>query len=100
MTSTANELYAQLRRVMDELERLAEAVGDTAAGKAASATGQLKDAVSGAKRHIGELEERLRHEAQRGAKAADHYVHENAWTAVVAAAAIAFVLGALSRRRD
>jgi ElaB/YqjD/DUF883 family membrane-anchored ribosome-binding protein len=99
MTSTASDLFGQLRRVMDELERLADAVSDTAAGKAASASGHLKDAVSGAKQHINDIEERLRHEAERGAKAADHYVHDNAWTAVVAAAAIAFVLGALSRRR-
>ena len=100
MNSTADQLLSQLKRVVEDLEGLAAtaASGGTEAG--AAVTERLKEALSGARNRIHDLEQGLQRGAARGAKAADTYVHENAWTSIAVAAAIAFLVGMLSRRRD
>jgi len=96
VNSTADQLLSQLKKVVEDLEGLATTATSVGAEQGAAVTDRLKEALAGARNRIHDLE----HSLQRGAKATDSYVHENAWTSIAVAAAIAFLVGVLSRHRD
>jgi ElaB/YqjD/DUF883 family membrane-anchored ribosome-binding protein len=95
----AERLLDDLRRVMTEIETLvADAAGQ--AGDSASVVEQgLQTRLRHVRGRLGDLEKTIKRDVQQGARAADQYVRENAWTSVAGAAAVAFVLGVLVGRR-
>jgi ElaB/YqjD/DUF883 family membrane-anchored ribosome-binding protein len=100
VSSATDQLLGQLARIVEELEGLATSTGNAGAEGASAVTTRLKEALGDARARIKSVEQGLREGAVEGAKAADSYVHEHAWISVGVAAAIAFLLGALSTRRD
>jgi ElaB/YqjD/DUF883 family membrane-anchored ribosome-binding protein len=100
MNASADQLLSHLSRVVKDLEELAAAATGATAESSTAVTEHLKEALAGARSRIKDLEDGLQHEAARAAKVADSYVREHTWTAIAVAAAVAFLLGALSARRD
>ena len=100
MKSTVDQLLSHLNRVVVDLEELAAAATGASAEGGAAVTEHLKEALAGARTRIKDLEDGLQREAARTVKAADSYVREHTWTAIAVAAAVAFLLGALTARRD
>ena len=100
MSQNSEHLLSQLAKLVDELEGLANATTHAGAEGAAAVSDRFKDALADAHARIRNVEQGLRRGAADTAKAADSYVRDHAWVSVGVAAAIAFLLGALSTRRD
>ncbi len=100
MSSGSEQLLKQLSKLVEDIEGLAAATTHAGAEGAASVTDHIKDALADAHTRIRHAEQGLKRGALDSAKAADSYVRNNAWVSVGVAAAIAFLLGALSTRRD
>lgn len=100
MNHNTDQLLGQLHKLVAELEALAKHTSTSAAEGGAEIAGNLRDALAGARDRIQEVERSLEHDLRKQGKVVDAYVRDNAWVAVAIAAAVAFVLGAMSRRRD
>lgn len=100
MSIENSEPIRQLHKVLAELEGLARSTAEKAGDGGADLVEQLKDALSAARSRLKEAERTLQKEAAEGAKSADQYVHEHTWMSIGIAAAVAFLLGALTARRD
>ncbi len=100
MSSGSEQLLKQLSKLVEDIEGLAAATTHAGAEGAASVSDHIKDALTDAHTRIRNAEQGLKRGAVDSAKAADSYVRNNAWVSVGVAAAIAFLLGALSTRRD
>jgi len=100
MSSSSDQLLHQLAKVVEDLEGLAAAAGHAGSEGAATVSDRLKEALADAHTRIRNVEHGLKRGATDTAKAADSYVRDHAWVSVGVAAAIAFLLGALSTRRD
>ena len=90
----------KLHAVLAELENLARSTAEKAGEGGADLVEQLKDALATARSRLKEAERTLQREAAQGAKSADQYVHDHTWMSIGIAAAVAFLLGALTTRRD
>ena len=90
----------QLHKVLTELEALAKAAAGAAGEGGSDLISRLKGTLAAARDRIKEAEQKLEHGAAHGAKAADQYVHDHTWMSIGIAAAVAFLLGALTSRRD
>ena len=100
MSLGSEQLLKQLAKLVADIEGLAAATKQAEAEGAASVSDHIKEALADAHTRIRSAEQGLKRGAVDSAKAADNYVRNNAWVAVGVAAAIAFLLGALSTRRD
>lgn len=100
MTANTEQLLGQLHKLVAEIEALAKSTASVAAEGGAEAAEHFKGALEGARERIEDVERSLERDLRRQGKVIDRYVRDNAWGAVAIAAAVAFLLGALSRRRD
>ncbi len=100
MNADASEPLKQLHKVLAELEGLAKAAANTAGEGGTDLLGRLKGTLDSARTRIRDAEQALQREATHGAKAADQYVHDHTWMSIGIAAAVAFLLGALTARRE
>jgi ElaB/YqjD/DUF883 family membrane-anchored ribosome-binding protein len=100
MTSDSSDPVSQLHKVLSELESLARSTAEKAGDGGADLIEQLKGTLATARARIKEAEESLQHEAAQGAKIANQYVHEHTWMSIGIAAGVAFLLGALTTRRE
>ena len=95
-----SEPIRQLHKVLSELESLARSTAEKAGDGGADLIEQLKGTLATARSRLKEAEQSLQREAAQGAKSADEYVHDHTWMSIGIAAAVAFLLGALTARRD
>ncbi len=100
MSSGSEQLLKQLSKLVEDIEGLASATKHAGAEGAASVSDHIKEVLADAHTRIRKAEQNLKRGAVDSAKVADSYVRNNAWVSVGVAAAIAFLLGALSTRRD
>jgi ElaB/YqjD/DUF883 family membrane-anchored ribosome-binding protein len=100
MSSRAEQVLTELRKAVAEIEQLAKQSVGAAEAAGDDAAQRLSAALAEARSRISDTEKSLQRELQRGAKAADSYVHENVWLSIGIAAAAAFVLGAMTTRRE
>ena len=100
MTTGSEQLLKQLSKLVEDIEGLAAASTHAGAEGAASVSDHIKEALNDAHTRIRNVEQGLKRGAVDSVKSADSYVRNNAWVSVGVAAAIAFLLGALSARRD
>jgi len=104
MDGDADRPIEQLRKLLAEIESLAGTLSKAAAE--ASGEGQpvalerLRATMNAACSRIKDAEQELERHVGQGAKAADDFVHDNTWISIGIAAAVAFLLGALSARRE
>jgi ElaB/YqjD/DUF883 family membrane-anchored ribosome-binding protein len=90
----------QLHKVLSELESLARSTAEKAGDGGADLIEQLKSTLAAARARIKDAEQSLQREATQGAETANQYVHEHTWMSIGIAAGVAFLLGALTARRD
>ncbi|MBS0389257.1 MAG: DUF883 domain-containing protein [Proteobacteria bacterium] len=95
-----SEPIRQLHKVLAELEGLARSTAEKAGEGGTDLIGQLKEALATARSRLADAERTLRRDATEGVKSADQYVHDHTWMSIGIAAAVAFLLGALTARRD
>ena len=100
MNPDNSEPIRQLHKVLAELESLARNTAEKAGDGGAVIIDQLQGALATARSRIKEVEQTLQREAQHGAKTADQYVRDHTWMSIGIAAAVAFLLGTLTARRD
>jgi ElaB/YqjD/DUF883 family membrane-anchored ribosome-binding protein len=100
VSSHSDQLLSQLSKLVEDIEGLATSATHAGAEGAAGVSDRLKDALADAHTRLRNAEQGLKRGAVDTAKAADGYVRDHAWVSVGVAAAIAFLLGALSTRRD
>jgi ElaB/YqjD/DUF883 family membrane-anchored ribosome-binding protein len=100
MNSAGNDPIKQLHQVLSELESLARSTAEKAGDGGADLIEQLKGTLATARSRIKEAEQSLQREVTQGARTADQYVHEHTWMSIGIAAAVAFLLGALTARRE
>jgi len=104
VNSEAAQPMERLRKVLAEIEGLAGTLAqaaERAAGEGQSeAVESLRGTLAAARARIKEAEQTLQRNAAHGAKAADDFVHDNTWISIGIAAAVAFLLGALTAKRD
>lgn len=100
MNADASEPIAQLHKVLAELEGMAKAAAGVAGEGGADIVERLKGTLSAAQLRIRDAERALERDAVHGAKVADEYVRDHAWLSIGVAAAVAFLLGALTARRE
>ena len=100
MSTSAEQLLGQLHRVLEDLEEFAGTARDAGTEGASAVTDHLKEALGKARERIKGLETGLQRSAVAGAKAADGYVREHPWQSIGVAAVVAFLIGALTARRN
>jgi ElaB/YqjD/DUF883 family membrane-anchored ribosome-binding protein len=100
MASGAERLLEDLQHVMTEIEDLVKESASTAGDGAGDAMHRLQSILIRTRDRFGELERMFKSDVQRGAHAADRYMHENTWKVIATAAGTAFVLGVLLGRRN
>jgi len=92
------KLLGDVRSVLNNTEELLAVAGDDS-GASKELKGKLSANLKLAKARLLEAEEAVLTKARAAAKATDHYVHENPWKSIGAAAGVAFLLGLLVSRR-
>lgn len=85
MSEPTEQLLTRLHQLVTELDSLAK----HAAG-----------ALAGARERLDAAEQSLQGDLRRHSEAVDEFVHRNVWVSIGVAATIAFMAGALTRRRD
>lgn len=100
MNADAMEPLQQLHKVLADLEGLVRAATGRAGEGGLDFVERLQSTLSAAQSRFKHAEQALKRDATHGAEVADEYVHEHAWLAIGIAAAIAFLLGVLSARRE
>ena len=100
MTANTDQLLGQLHNLVAELEGLAKHTAEAAEEGGADIAEHFKGALAGARERIQDVEHSLERNLKKHTKNVDRYVHDNAWVSIGVAAAVAFLLGALTRRRD
>lgn len=100
MTANTDPLLGQLHTLVAELEGLAKHAASAAENGGSDVAEHFKGALTGARERLQDLEHSLERDLKKHTRTVDRYVHDNAWVSIGVAAAVAFLLGALARRRD
>ncbi|MGC2160811.1 MAG: hypothetical protein WA634_02780 [Silvibacterium sp.] len=87
---------ASLRQAQNLMEQLAT----EAAEGADKVSGELLASVAKVRERLTDLEEKLKRDMKRSARAAEHYIQAHPWKTIGIAALASFLLGALLTRRD
>jgi ElaB/YqjD/DUF883 family membrane-anchored ribosome-binding protein len=99
-TATAKEqLAADFRNVMSDIEALMAASGNKAEGEVAALRMRIQDRLEAAKLRVSDLQHEAVAQARRAAEATDSYVHDHPWQAIGLSAAVGVALGVLIARR-
>jgi ElaB/YqjD/DUF883 family membrane-anchored ribosome-binding protein len=85
--------------VIEDVERLFRRFVSDGGECAGESVDQLRASLEEIRERFMKLEHRVQHQVRRRMREANRYVHENPWQTIGAAAAVAFVLGALTARR-
>ena len=95
----ADQVEADVRKAIsgaeDMLTQAASATGDKAAELRAKALHQLQ----ALRERLNDAQETALRQGKAAARATDHYVHENPWRSILAAASLGVVVGLLVSRR-
>jgi len=99
MASSVERVLKDLQGVVVEIEGLAKETAAAAGDGASGATQGLQAILIRARGRLADLEKTVKHDLKRSARAADRYVHDNAWKSLATAAAAALLMGVLLGRR-
>lgn len=95
----SDQLMQDLRNVVSDTEELLKATAGDVSAQAKGARERAEASLRTARTRMSEAQRDLTVRARAAAQATDHYVHENPWPAVGAAAGLGFVIGLLISRR-
>jgi ElaB/YqjD/DUF883 family membrane-anchored ribosome-binding protein len=99
LESVMQEVLRGLGTVIEDAERLLRRFASEGEQCAGEALGDLRASVGDIHERFTKLEHRVQRKVRRRMRDTNRYAHENPWQMIGAAAAVAFVLGALSARR-
>jgi ElaB/YqjD/DUF883 family membrane-anchored ribosome-binding protein len=98
--STVGGVFDELRKIISQVEDLIQTTLGGAGEQAGEVADRLHEGIGQARERLADFEQGLGRDLKQGAQAADRYVRDNAWVAIGAAAAAAFLIGVLVSRRD
>lgn len=99
LTSTKEQLAADFREIMNDVESVMASGAARADGEAEALRGRIERRLESARRRAGDLQHEAAEQMRRAADATDDFVHDHPWQAVGAAAALGVVVGMLIGRR-
>ena len=99
MAGSVERVLKDLHEVIVEIEGLVKETTAAAGDGASGATQGLQAILTRTRARLADLEKTVKHDVQRSARAADRYVHDNAWKSLATAAAAALLMGVLLGRR-
>ena len=94
-----DRLLNDLRVVVADAEALLQAGAGELGTSAHDTREQLLARLQETRNRLGQMQDRLLARSKAVGRAADHYVHENPWKAIGAAAGAGMLLGLLLARR-
>lgn len=97
--SPRDKLMADLKVVIADAEELLKMTAGQAGDRAADIRHRMELRLSRARADLARVQSQAATSAREAGKAADHYVHENPWTAVGIGAGVGLLLGLLISRR-
>jgi ElaB/YqjD/DUF883 family membrane-anchored ribosome-binding protein len=99
LESAMQETLRDLGTVIEDVERLFQRFASEGGQCAGESVDHLRASLGGIHERFMKLEHRVQRQVRRRMRETNRYVHENPWQTIGAAAAVAFVLGALTARR-
>lgn len=96
---TKERLTADVNAVLLDAEELLRQAGQVTGEEAKELRGRAQAAIRRAKDSMHELEQRAVAQTKAAAHATDTWVHEHPWTAIGAAAGLAFLVGLVVNRK-
>ena len=97
--ATEHKLLDDLKAVAADAEALMAATAGDASERVRDARKRAGESLGKVRTRLHALEEELKTRATAAAQEVDHYVHENPWPAIAAAAGIGALIGLLLGRR-
>lgn len=96
---TKERFAADVNAVLLDAEELLRQAGQATGEEAKELRSRAQAAISRAKDSLMQLEQRAVAQTKAAAQATDHWVHEHPWTALGAAAGLAFLVGLAVNRK-
>lgn len=94
------QLLDDFARVVADAEGLLKAVRDVPGEKADAMRASVEARLGSAKERLRQIQDGAVQKTTAAAKAADHYVHDNPWPLIGAAALVGFLVGLWVRDPD
>jgi ElaB/YqjD/DUF883 family membrane-anchored ribosome-binding protein len=96
---TKVKVVDDFKTIVDDAEALLQATAHVSGEGFATERAKFTEKLKYAKTRLAEAEQRVVEKAKQAARATDHYVHDNPWTAVGVAAAVGMLIGFLAAKR-
>jgi ElaB/YqjD/DUF883 family membrane-anchored ribosome-binding protein len=96
---TRDKLVADVKEVLDDVEQLMRQAATAGGEQAAELRNRAADAIEKAQDKLDRLQRDALRATREAADAADHWVHQNPWSSIGAAAALGLLIGVLVGRR-
>jgi len=98
-TITKEQLLADMRVVVGDLESMLKATANSADLEVRALADRLRERLGAAKARLIDAEHAVLEKGRQIARTTDDYVHENPWTSIGVAAGMGLLLGIVIGRR-
>ena len=98
-TVTRDKLVGDVKDVLNDVEQLMRQAASAGGEQAAELRRRATTALEEAQTKLDGLQRDVARATREAADAADHWVHQNPWSSIGAAAAIGLLIGVLVARR-
>lgn len=99
MNAPREQLVADLKVLMSDVEELVKATASQSGDKIAEVRGRIQNAAAELRPRLAQAEALLREKAKIAAATTDDYVHDHPWTAMGVSAGVGLIIGLLIGRR-
>jgi ElaB/YqjD/DUF883 family membrane-anchored ribosome-binding protein len=98
--ATTDKLIQDVKAVIADTEELLKATAGQTGEQIAAVRAKLVARINSSRQHLADLEHGAVEKAKAAAEATDKLVRDHPWPAMGVAAAVGFLLGLLTSRRD
>lgn len=99
MNAPREQLVADLKVLMADIEELVKATASQSGDKIAEVRGRIQNAAAELRPRLAQAEALLKEKAKIAAATTDDYVHDHPWTAMGVSAGVGLIIGLLIGRR-
>ncbi len=99
MNAPREQLVADLKVLMSDVEELVKATASQSGDKIAEIRGRIQSAAAELRPRLAQAEALLKEKARIAAATTDDYVHDHPWTAMGVSAGVGVIIGLLIGRR-
>lgn len=99
MNAPREQLVADLKVLMSDVEELVKATASQSGDKIAEIRGRIQSAAAELRPRLAQAEALLKEKARIAAATTDDYVHDHPWTAMGISAGVGIIIGLLIGRR-